>query len=257
MDISKKSDPLRMFISGGAGTGKSHLISCIYQMALRKLQTIGDNPDDVHVLLTAPTGTAAHNISGVTLHSAFLLPLGQTKSYIKLSDDKRNALRSKASKIRLLIIDEISMVGSELLLQIHYRLCEITGINEPFGGISVLAFGDLFQLPPVMQQFVFKPSKDPLSRMYGNLWDDFSLYELTEIMRQKDDFKFAELLNRIRNATFTSEDIEVLKGRDTTIHPLKHPIDCLHVYSTNAKVDQHNTKMLSTSKETHGNIKSN
>ncbi|VDI78602.1 ATP-dependent DNA helicase PIF1 [Mytilus galloprovincialis] len=250
MNIAKKkSDPLRIFISGGAGTGKSHLISCIYQMALRKLQTIGDNPDDVHVLLTAPTGTAAHNISGVTLHSAFLLPLGQTKSYIKLSDDKRNALRSKASKIRLLIIDEISMVGSELLLQIHYRLCEITGINKPFGGISVLAFGDLFQLPPVMQQFVFKPSKDPLSRMYGNLWDEFSLYELTEIMRQKDDYKFAELLNRIRNATFTSEDIEVLKGRDTTIHPLEHPIDCLHVYSTNAKVDQHNTKMLSTSKE--------
>ncbi|CAG2202192.1 unnamed protein product [Mytilus edulis] len=134
MDIAKKkSDPLRIFISGGAGTGKSHLISCINQMALRKLQTIGDNPDDVHVLLTAPTGTAAHNISGVTLHSAFLLPLGQTKSYIKLSDDKRNAFRSKASKIRLLIIDEISMVGSELLLQIHYRLCEITGINEPFG----------------------------------------------------------------------------------------------------------------------------
>ncbi|CAG2198023.1 unnamed protein product [Mytilus edulis] len=177
MDISKKkSDPLRMFISNGPGTGKSHSIFGIYQMALRKLQTIGDNPDDVHFLLTASAGTAAHNI-------------------------------------------------------------------------SVLAFEDLFHLPPVMQQFVFKPSKDPLSRMCDNLWDDFSLYELTDIMRQKDDFKFTELLNRIRNATFTNEDIEVLKRRGTTIHSLKHPIDCLHVYSTNAKVDQHNTKMLSTSKE--------
>ena len=178
--------PINLFISGGAGTGKSHLISCIYQMALRKFQTVGENPDDIHVLLAAPTGTAAHNISGVTLHSAFLLPLGQSKSYIKLSDDKRNALRSKASNLKLLIIDEISMVGSELLMQLHYRLCEITCKNKPFGGISVIAFGDLFQLPPVMQQFVFKPSKDPLCKLYGNLWEEFQFFELTEIMRQKD-----------------------------------------------------------------------
>ena len=99
-----------------------------------------------------------------------------------------------------------------------------------------------------MQQFVFKPSRDPLSRLYGNLWDEFNLYELTEIMRQKDDFQFASLLNRIRNATFTSEDIAVLKKRDKTIHSLNHPKDCLHVYSTNAKVNQHNESMLSTLK---------
>lgn len=75
--------PLYLFVSGGAGTGKSHLITAIYQMALRKLQREGENPDKIKVLLTAPTGTAAHNISGTTLRSAFLLPLGQTKKFHK------------------------------------------------------------------------------------------------------------------------------------------------------------------------------
>lgn len=108
--------------------------------------------------------------------------------------------------MKILIRDEISMiVGSDLLLQIHNNLCEITCINEPFGGITVLAFVDLFQLPPVMQRFVFKPSRDPLNRIYGNLWDEFVLYELTEIMRQKNDFLFASLLNRIRNASLLSQ----------------------------------------------------
>ena len=114
-----------LFVSGGAGTGKSYLISAIFQMALRMFQREGENPEDIHVLLTAPTGTAAHNISGTTLHSAFLLPLGQTQSFCKLSDDKRSTLRSKLGNLELLIIDEISMVGSNLLLQLHYRLSEV------------------------------------------------------------------------------------------------------------------------------------
>ena len=99
-----------LFVSGGAGTGKSHLISALYQMAVRTLQVQGDNPDDVKISLIAPTGTAAHNISGITIHSAFLLPLGQTKSLLRLTDDKRNGLRSKAGKLNLLIIDEISIL---------------------------------------------------------------------------------------------------------------------------------------------------
>ena len=75
-----------------------------------------EDPNDVRVLLTVPTGTAAHNIGGVTLHSAFLLPLDQIKSFATLSDDKRNILRSKTSNLQLLIIDEISVVGTGLFL---------------------------------------------------------------------------------------------------------------------------------------------
>ncbi|XP_053383841.1 uncharacterized protein LOC123535686 [Mercenaria mercenaria] len=102
-------EPLILFISGGAGTGKSYLISATYQMALRTFQREGENREDIHVLLTALTGTAAHNISGTTLHSAFLLPLGQTQSFCKLAGDKRSTLRSKLGNLQLLIIDEISM----------------------------------------------------------------------------------------------------------------------------------------------------
>jgi len=79
-----KPEPLHLFVSGGAGTGKSHLITALYQMALRILSREGDKPNDITVLLTAPTGTAAFNIGGVTLHSAFLLPLGQGKENKKI-----------------------------------------------------------------------------------------------------------------------------------------------------------------------------
>jgi hypothetical protein len=236
--------PMHLFVSGGAGTGKSHLISALYQMALRKLYHEGENPDDVKVLLTAPTGTAAHNISGTTLHSAFLLPLGQAKSYIKLSDDKRNALRTKAGSLKMLIIDEISMVGSDILLQIHYRLCEIKSSSDPFGGISVVVFGDLYQLPPVMQQFVFKPVSDPYVNLYGSLWKQFLLVELKQIMRQNEDLRFANLLNRVRTASHTKEDIELLKTREISKDCTDYPSHALHVFSTNQSVNEHNAEML-------------
>ncbi|KAK3094305.1 hypothetical protein FSP39_000082 [Pinctada imbricata] len=236
--------PIHLFVSGGAGTGKSHLISALYQMAQRKLYHEGENPDDVKVLLSAPTGTAAHNISGTTLHSAFLLPLGQAKSYIKLSDDKRNALRTKAGTLKMLIIDEISMVGSDILLQIHYRLCEIKSSSEPFGGISVIVFGDLYQLPPVMQQFVFKPVSDPYVNLYGSLWRQFLLVELKQIMRQNEDLQFANVLNRIRTATHTEEDIELLKTREISKDSHDYPSSALHVFSTNKCVNEYNEDML-------------
>ena len=141
--------PLLPFVSGRAGTGKSYLISAIYQVTLRMFQREGYNPEDSHVLLTAQTGTAAHNISDTTLDSAFFLSLGQTQSFCKLSDDKRITLRLKLGNLELLIIDEISMVGSnlllQLLLQLHYRLSEVKSDKQLFGGVSVLVFFNFHQ----------------------------------------------------------------------------------------------------------------
>ena len=79
-------------------------------------------PDDVIVLLTAPTGVAAFNINGMTLHSAFLLGTGKYTSFQPLGHDRLNTLRSKLSKLTLVIIDEVSMVGASMLLEIHKRL---------------------------------------------------------------------------------------------------------------------------------------
>ena len=113
---------------GWDGVGKSHVISLIRNDAVKFLRLSGQvQPEDVVVLLTAPTGVAAFNIQGMTLHSALLL--GTTKfSSQPLTHDKLNTLRMKLAN---LIIDEISMVGSNMLLQIHRRLQQLKGSQIP------------------------------------------------------------------------------------------------------------------------------
>ena len=114
------------------------------------------------MLLTAPTGVAAFNINGMTLHSAFLLGTGKYTGFQPLSHDRLNTLRSKLSKLTLVIIDEVSMVGANMLLQIHKRLQQIKGVSNDvtFGGVSILAVGDLYQLPPVAQAPLFSTVSD-------------------------------------------------------------------------------------------------
>ena len=108
-------------------------------------------PDDVIVLLTAPTGAAAFIISGMTLHSALPLGSGKYSGFQPLIHDRLNTLRSKLSRLTLLIIDEISTVGANMLLEIHKRLQQIKAVmpDITFGGATILAVGDLYQLLPV------------------------------------------------------------------------------------------------------------
>ncbi|CAC5381741.1 unnamed protein product [Mytilus coruscus] len=139
------------------------------------------------------------------------------------------------------------MVGNDMLLQIHNRLNEIFGSSQPFEGIGILAFGDLYQLPPVGQSFIFQLPKDKYARLsYSFLWESFKYFELTTIVRQQGDLSFAHILNRIRDSCHTPEDVEVLKTRaiSETCQPLR-PENVLHVFSWNEKVDNHNTNMLS------------
>lgn len=190
------------------------------------------------VLLMASTGTAAHNIQGLTIHSALQLQLGQHgKSYQRLGDEKRNTLRCKFSQLKLIIIDEISMIGSDLFLQIHRGLQDIFQSNNDFAAISILAFGDLYQLPPVCQKFVFQQPSDDCARLCVHLWDNFKLVELTKIMRQRDEAEFARLLNRVRDGSQTNEDLVILETRIT--EPTKENDNMLHVYTTNARVDSY------------------
>src|SRR5260221_4578276 len=112
-----------------------------------------------------------------------------------------------------------------------------------FGGISILVFGDLYQLPPVMSKMIFDDMKN-MSCMGVHIWTDlFTCVELNEIMRQKDDISFAELLNRIRIGRPSEEDIEILKTRILT-RGVNYPLDALHVFATNAECDRHNNSML-------------
>ena len=241
--------PYRVFLSGPGGVGKSHVISLVHNDTVRLLRLSGQmEPDDVAVLLTAPTGVAAFNIQGMTLHSA--LVLGTTNAGCHpLAQDKLNTLRTKLSNLQLLIIDEVSMVGSDMLLQIHKRLQQLKGANPScmFGNISILAVGDLFQLQPVCQRYVFGEVSDAYARLHGSgsLWkDEFSMMELDQVMRQQGDKEFAELLCRVRKATPTTEDIEVLQSRTITDDDPNYPRDCLHVYHFNKDVDEQNMLKL-------------
>ncbi|XP_060571765.1 uncharacterized protein LOC132729947 [Ruditapes philippinarum] len=244
--------PFHLFVTGGAGTGKSYLIRAIYNTAVRELQGEGDCSSDCTVLLTAPTGTAAFNIDGMTIHSALKLPIKQHSKaggeYTPLSQEKLHDLRCKLSYLTILIIDEISMVSAQDLYHIHRRLCDIKGTSDPgtyFGGVSILAFVDLYQLPPMGAKPVFSLPENALARLDGSLWENlFTIHHLETIMRQKDDVEFANMLNRIRVESHTENDIKVLESR--IVHPgdPDYPQDALHVFPSNEEVDSHNARKL-------------
>ena len=129
-------------------------------------------------------------------------------------------MRSKKSLYCFIVIgvkiDEVSMVGSNMLLEIHKRLQQIKDItcDTMFGGVSVLAVGDLYQLPPIGQPALFDKVTDSYAQLYksGSLWvDGFEMIELNEIMRQKDDVRFTELLCRMRKAECTADDIDMIQ----------------------------------------------
>ena len=142
------------------------------------------------------------------------------------------------------------MVGYTTLLQIHRRLHDIMGTIKNdvyFGGVSVMAVGDFYQLDPVKKSPVFQPPSDSYASLNPfHMWKDlFLLAELQQIMRQKSDRHFAELLNRARIGELNSDDLDTLKSRIILPDDDNYPHDSLHAFPTNVQVDNHNTKMKS------------
>ena len=140
-----------------------------------------------------------------------------------LGSEKVNTLRSKLSKLVLLIIDEVSMVGADMLFEVHKRLQQIKGVPSDvmFGRVSVLAVGDLYQLPPVAQSTLFSTFRDSYAQLYksGSIWqDEFELMELDEIMRQRGDSAFAELLCRVRTASYAEGGATEAYGSRAVCH---------------------------------------
>ncbi|XP_048834537.1 uncharacterized protein LOC125709770 [Brienomyrus brachyistius] len=237
----ENAEPFHVFISGPGGVGKSVLIKAIHYEASRILSKLSDNPDERHVLLTAPTGVSAYNINAATIHTCFHIATDVKLPYEPLGDEKINSLRAELGKLQILIIDEISMVDHKLLSYIHGRLRQIKQIGDysAFGNVSIVAVGDFYQLSPVKGKPLYTEPKGV------NLWQNhFASVELTDIMRQKD-MDFAQLLNRLRKRkrgdSMLEEDITMLKqcmtgqGQEST---------ALHIYATNDQVDQHNYHML-------------
>jgi hypothetical protein len=202
--MKTKEQPLYLFLTGGAGVGKSVVVRALYQALHRYLcKEAGEDPDDIRILLCAPTGKAAYNINGVTLHNAFYIQpsKGFNQSF---AADVRNTFQMKYRNLSIVIIDEISMVGKKMFSFLDTRLKKIKGNNQSFGGVSILAVGDLLQLKPVFDDWIFNDLDKGITALAPNLWKDlFSMHELTEIMRQKDDLDFAQLLNRLRENILT------------------------------------------------------
>ena len=233
-------------LHGGAGTGKSYVLKGIYQALNRLLNhKPGQQTNDLTTLLVAPTGKAAHNIKGHTIHSAFHVPANQPlHNYTKMTWDNLNTYCSKYLNLKWIICDEISMVSNYMLRFIHLQLQEIMGNDLIFGGVNIIAVGDLYQLKPVMGQFIFEDYSRNYEPLATNLWTEyFKIYNLTQIMRQKDDKKFAQLLNRLRTGNHTQNDIKILKNTKITNKHLQSKKSIPHFYPTLHQVNTYNNNI--------------
>ena len=199
----------RQFLTGGAGVGKSVLIDTITQAVTEfHNHNVNCHADTLRVILAAPTGKAAYNIAGRTVHSIFSLPV--RSQFKTLSDMKEQEFQLLFGPVKLIIIDEISMLSNKQLHMIDQRVRSFKRNQyEFFGGLSVIFVGDLFQLPPIGAKSIFVT--DGIKTNYWRAM--FDMYELTEIMRQKGDKVFAEALNRIREGQQTTADLQLLRTR--------------------------------------------
>lgn len=214
-----------IFLTGKAGTGKTTLLQEI-------IRTTHKN-----VAVVAPTGIAALNAGGVTIHSLFQLPFGgfipdfstpkfsefvkletkQTLSrHFKMSGLKKAVLRN----LELLVIDEVSMLRADLLDAIAFMLQSVRKNNRSFGGVQVLFIGDLMQLPPVIKEEEWKVLRNYYQGKFffhaNAVQENPPLYiELSKIYRQKDAV-FIAILNHLRNNKITEEDLQTL---NQFVHP--------------------------------------
>lgn len=244
-----------IFLTGKAGTGKTTFLKNLNQLTHKPY------------IVVAPTGIAALNAGGVTIHSQFLLPpvtflpdrflpddISEGGRFINqnslarkhpLNSARRQVLRS----IDLLVIDEVSMLRADLLDAIDYRMKAARGnFRQSFGGIQVLFIGDLYQLPPVIRN----DERETLSQYYRSLWfyeakalqDNPLVYiELDKIFRQHDP-AFITILNNLRNNIATQGDIEALNRYFRTAEEISMLREVITLTTHNAKADEINRREL-------------
>lgn len=232
-----------LFITGEAGTGKSTLLEYFCENSKKNM------------VVLAPTGVAALNVKGQTIHSFFNFYIDVTVDKIK---SKKIKPRSKKlyQKLETIIIDEISMVRADLLDCIDAFLRLYGPVQDtPFGGVQMVFVGDLYQLPPV----VMSQERELFSQFYRTAYF-FSAHvmqeistetiQLSKIYRQKDD-KFIELLNKIRNNTVNFSDLQLINTRfkESFVPPNEHFY--IYLTTTNKKADDVNQANLDKLGGTH------
>lgn len=242
-----------VFLTGKAGTGKTTLLREIIQTTHKK------------TVVVAPTGIAALNASGVTIHSLFQLPFGaflptdatpalsslvnyETKAtlarHFRMNASKKAVLQS----LELLVIDEVSMLRADLLDAIDFTLQSIRKNPNPFGGVQVLFIGDLFQLPPVVKDQEWQL----LRQFYRGKFFFHSLVtqrqpplyiELPKIFRQSDTV-FIKILNQLRNNELRREDLQMLQQYVQPEFKANPESGYITLTTHNAQADAMNQKSL-------------
>lgn len=244
-----------IFLTGKAGTGKTTFLKNIIQQTHKK------------AIIAAPTGIAAINAGGVTLHSLFQLPFGtfipseipfnggnipfqlSTPKTLKSSMQMHRQKRRMIEEMELLIIDEVSMLRADILDAIDTILRSIKKQRGlPFGGTQVLFIGDLLQLPPVVKH----EEKDYLEGFYNSMYffeakalqNNQPVYiELEKIFRQSDQ-KFINILNHLRDNKITQEDIEILNSHHKPSFKPSNDDGYVYLTTHNRKVDEINRTEL-------------
>jgi len=201
-----------IFLTGKAGTGKTTFLNRLHENMAKRM------------IITAPTGVAAINAGGVTLHSFFQLPFGpfvpgsdaydhNSHRQFRFSKEKKQIIQS----LDLLVIDEISMVRADLLDAVDAVLRRHRRSNQPFGGVQLLMIGDLHQLSPVAKRDDWQLIKQYYDSVYffsSHALSQTQLFtiELKEIFRQSDE-KFIKLLNRVRDNQLDASTLADLNQR--------------------------------------------
>ena len=176
----------------------------------RKQAGTADNNE--YILILALTGMAVFQIKGTTFHTGLCIPPQQLGKLTPLTNDQRNSLHARLINVSHIFIDEVSMVGSTLS-EYGNMLQEIVDCKKPFGSKHVIAIGDFYQVKPVMDVYIFKNSGKCYTALAPNVWcDNFKIYSLTEILRQKEEKKFCEILNCLHKAQCTEEDNRIFKS---------------------------------------------
>jgi ATP-dependent exoDNAse (exonuclease V) alpha subunit len=191
-----------LFITGKAGSGKSTLLKAFKSSTKKR------------VVVLAPTGIAALNVGGQTIHSFMQLSTSLKLDERKLSHQKTTLLKS----LDAVIIDEISMVRADVIDAIDRRLRQARSCQLAFGGVQLIMFGDLYQLPPIVDDLmVQKYLEVKYSGIYffnAEVWrlTKLYVYELNSIFRQSDD-DFKRILNEIRQGSISQKSLEILNKR--------------------------------------------
>ncbi|OIO26558.1 hypothetical protein AUJ14_01635 [Candidatus Micrarchaeota archaeon CG1_02_55_22] len=224
-----------VFVTGKAGTGKSTLLKYFRSTTSKK------------VAVLAPTGVAAVNVEGQTIHSFFGFRPNTTESNVRRAVAEKQELFKSLDAV---IIDEASMVRADLLDCIDKSLRLNRSKREPFGGVQMLFFGDLHQLPPV----VTESERDALQGAYDSpyFFDSNALrktsvhvFELEKVYRQKDA-AFIELLNAIRTNTADENHLGVLNSRVTRQLTGQNGELCVTLTATNDVADSLNQQQLAS-----------